>query len=199
MVYLTYYDADIDEEAVAFYDDGRWLNDKYKSNIPIFSPPELKTASIIFLVVNNNSDVSLVGGGTHWSLLVYVREMNVFFQYDSYKSMNKSKAKYVAKTIFGLDKIDIIETNAPQQMNECGVFVLSFVEYLYRKLIKYQEKQVKEQAEKQVEEKARRRTYPKELFEIDSGEIPKGFVMRKKCKDIISGLKKNYDASKAKK
>ncbi|RHZ88236.1 hypothetical protein Glove_25g7 [Diversispora epigaea] len=172
MVYLTYHDADIDEEAVTFYDDGRWLNDKCidlyleylehtivpqerfkadifflrasmtfflsnidKSNISIYSPPELKSASIIFLVVNNNSDVSRAGGGTHWSLLVYVRELKLFFQYDSYKSMNELKAKYVAETIFGLDKVDIIETNAPQQMNdhECGVFVLSFAESIFKK------------------------------------------------------------------
>ncbi|CAG8448921.1 14317_t:CDS:2 [Acaulospora morrowiae] len=231
MPYLTYHDADIDEEAVMLFNDGCWLNDKcidlyleylahtvapeddsekaificsaamtfFLSNLPsgtdlsILVAPQFTSAPVIFSVINNNPDVTVALGGSHWSLMVYVRDMNECLHYDSASGINTNAAKKVAKKLFGIGKVR--NMRVPQQQNatfiainslrlfitsECGLYVLSIAEHIYRKVIKPKDAL----------------KYPKELFEIEFSEIPSGDTMRKNCRGVVATLKKEYDVRK---
>ena len=87
----------------------------------------------IFLTVNNSKEI---GGGSHWSLLVYARHENVGYHMDSSKGTNTSQAKAI------LDKIDqyyishgshapkstLVESRCTQQKNsyDCGPMTMLF-------------------------------------------------------------------------
>ncbi|KAI9274787.1 hypothetical protein BDA99DRAFT_533394 [Phascolomyces articulosus] len=96
-----------------------------RSNIP----NELRSSNVIFFPVNNSHP----GGGTHWSLLVFLRSANSFFYYDSSPWMNENIAKKIMKRItpfLGIPprtrKVQMIRMNGPIQKNgySCGVFVI---------------------------------------------------------------------------
>ncbi|CAG8476723.1 11700_t:CDS:2 [Acaulospora colombiana] len=210
MPYLTYHDADIDEEAVLLFNDGCWLNDKcidlylesviYVPSLPteriliLFDlphqrylthtvtpeAPQFNSASIVLAVINNNPDTTVAQGGTHWSLMIYVRDTNTCFHYDSASGMNTGVAKKVAKRLFGVERV--FNKEAPQQRDE----------HIYRKLVKYEEES------KFSPSNGEEPKYQKELFEVEFDEIPGGDAMRRKCKEIIAVLKREYDIGKGK-
>lgn len=98
-------------------------------------PLKLPEKKLIIFPVNNNEDVNLAEGGSHWSLVVYERNANVFVHHDSSGGMNKMQAKQLFSTIVGFIGGSTLASNAnyqecvdsPQQTNgyDCGVYVIA--------------------------------------------------------------------------
>lgn len=93
-------------------------------------PLKLSDRKLVIFPVNDNDDVSVAEGGSHWSLLAYYRAANVFVHHDSNAQMNKSYATRLFKSVVGyIDSsssakyLDCIGT--PQQTNgyDCGLYV----------------------------------------------------------------------------
>ena len=53
-------------------------------------PLDLPNKRVIFLAINDNFNHT--AGGTHWSFLVYLRDKNGLFHYDSYGNSNSFHA-----------------------------------------------------------------------------------------------------------
>lgn len=92
---------------------------------------------LIFIPLNNNSDPTRVAGGSHWSLLVYVKNLNRFLYYDSMNDNNLSDSKRMASKLAFLqnpkDLRNLVEIKkTPQQKNgyDCGVYVCCLIEYI---------------------------------------------------------------------
>ncbi|KAI4382341.1 hypothetical protein MLD38_008317 [Melastoma candidum] len=49
-------------------------------------PLKLHSRNLVIFPVNNNDDVKLAEGGSHWSLLVFERNANMFVHHDSSKA-----------------------------------------------------------------------------------------------------------------
>jgi sentrin-specific protease 8 len=87
--------------------------------------------------VNDNDDVSVAGGGSHWSLLAYLRDENAFAHFDSAGGRNDAAAARLAKTLADAlmdekKKSPAVtfasgRSGAPRQTNgyDCGVFALA--------------------------------------------------------------------------
>nr|GMD09669.1 NEDD8-specific protease 1 [Ipomoea batatas] len=93
-------------------------------------PLHLSRRKLIIFPINNNSDVNLAEGGTHWSLLAFERNTNVFVHHDSSSGMNKWDAKRVYNAILPYTTTDasyIDYPDTPKQENgyDCGVYVLA--------------------------------------------------------------------------
>ncbi|WCJ41120.1 NEDD8-specific protease 1 [Euphorbia peplus] len=98
-------------------------------------PLKLPEKRLVIFPVNDNNDVNLAEGGSHWSLLAYQRDANVFTHHDSNSSMNKRHAlqlyKVVAKFIgssgAGTHCQYVELTDSPQQVNgyDCGVYIVA--------------------------------------------------------------------------
>ncbi|KAK9168930.1 hypothetical protein Syun_001070 [Stephania yunnanensis] len=99
--------------------------------------PERK---VVLFSVNNNMDVTMAEGGTHWSLLVYDRSANVFVHHDSIAGFNNCHAKRLYKAVAGFmgfsgsapnsQLIEYVDT--PQQINcyDCGLYVTAFAKLI---------------------------------------------------------------------
>eukprot|EP01133_Synstelium_polycarpum_P016660 gene16660-19798_t len=102
--------------------------------------PRIVDKNIVFIPINNNTDPNVVAGGSHWSLLVFVKQANTFYHYDSMRGSNRHAALSVARKLSvllrsGGDKGDVVmleRKQSPQQSNcyDCGLYVLSNVELL---------------------------------------------------------------------
>lgn len=57
---------------------------------------ELAAKELVFFPINDNEDVEVVGGGMHWSLLVWNRGLSKFFYVDSARAMNLQAAALLA-------------------------------------------------------------------------------------------------------
>ncbi|KAK0604106.1 hypothetical protein LWI29_012055 [Acer saccharum] len=96
-------------------------------------PLKLPEKELVIFPVNDNVDVSLAGGGNHWSLLAYERNANVFVHHDSNYGMNGMQARKLFRAVVGYigdsdvaSKAKYVEcTDSPLQMNgyDCGVYV----------------------------------------------------------------------------
>jgi len=106
-----------------------------QSEIGIFLEPlDLSSQKGIFFAVNSQSDPSQAGG-THWSLLVYVKSSKQFLHFDSCKGSNRHEAKILAKKVgtflladdFSLNFLDVEST---QQVNgyDCGIHCIANAE-----------------------------------------------------------------------
>lgn len=105
-------------------------------------PLELKTAlpdftktTHIFLPVNDNHNVAVAEGGSHWSLLLVSIIDGVSFHYDSMSSSNLKDAKLVSHRIgqlLGKPLRFVNLEDSPQQENgsDCGVFVCLLMQHL---------------------------------------------------------------------
>jgi hypothetical protein len=83
--------------------------------------------------VNDNDDVAAAGGGSHWSLLAYLRDENAFAHFDSAGGRNDAAAARLAETLaeaFSLKNSPAFvsgRSGSPRQRNgyDCGVFALA--------------------------------------------------------------------------
>lgn len=100
----------------------------------IISPLKLNEKSVVFVPVSDSSSFQIWdqpgGTGTHWSLLLFVRNANNFYHFDSMGSTNYEHAKTIAKKItpyLGVTyKPSINRVQTPQQVNtvDCGIYML---------------------------------------------------------------------------
>nr|XP_056721877.1 sentrin-specific protease 8 [Euleptes europaea] len=99
-------------------------------------PLKLPQKKAVFLAINDNS--SQAAGGTHWSLLVYIRDKNCFAHYDSHARINSVHARQVAGKLEAFlgkrGRIAFVEEKAPAQQNsyDCGMYVICNTEALSR-------------------------------------------------------------------
>lgn len=95
----------------------------------------LKDQNLIFLPVNDNQDTNIPNGGSHWSLLVYHKNKDIFYHYDSANQYNKNVAKKLYNRIkqwIGTTESAFELRKSPQQKNgnDCGLFVCATAEAL---------------------------------------------------------------------
>ncbi|XP_058081458.1 NEDD8-specific protease 1 [Magnolia sinica] len=102
-------------------------------------PLQLNSKKLIVFTVNDNSDVTQDEGGTHWSLLAFDRDRNVFVHHDSMKGLNGWYAKKLYKTVEKFVGVHgypstacFVECLTPQQTNgyDCGVYVLAITKVI---------------------------------------------------------------------
>lgn len=91
-------------------------------------PATFFTADILFMPIND-SEGSIAGGGSHWSLLVFSRSDCTFRYYDSLCALNLPFANRMALKVrrtLGIVDCDFFEMDSPQQTNgaDCGIWVL---------------------------------------------------------------------------
>ncbi|GAV71358.1 Peptidase_C48 domain-containing protein [Cephalotus follicularis] len=96
-------------------------------------PLRLPDKKLVIFPVNDSIDVSVVEGGSHWSLLAYDRNANVCVHHDSNKGINKWHAMRLFKAVVGslgdsglaCDAEYLECTKSPQQVNgyDCGLYV----------------------------------------------------------------------------
>ncbi|CAJ0832741.1 1143_t:CDS:2 [Entrophospora sp. SA101] len=114
---LSYYDVILYEEDVKLFDDYNWINDQCidfyiePALIYLISNAAVFSSEIFFMIINNNLNVNQPRGGTHWSLLIYVKGLNTFFHFDSCHNMNEKIAKFNALKFSEIikiqDKLDV--------------------------------------------------------------------------------------------
>jgi Ulp1 family protease len=108
----------------------------------------LASCDCIICPINDSDNVATAKGGSHWSLLVYVRNTHggSFFYLDSARhagSKNLANAKQVAKILQPVISPDVlasgnptrfVELECPQQQNgyDCGVYTILFAELVYQ-------------------------------------------------------------------
>ncbi|KAL5581176.1 hypothetical protein UlMin_013618 [Ulmus minor] len=116
-------------------------------------PLNLPDKRLVLFPVNDNNDVSVAAGGSHWSLLVYERKTNLFVHHDSNGGMNKWQARklYNAVSYAATDAKYIDFTDSPQQVNgyDCGLYVTAIARVI---CLWYNEHKNDEQVEDNVED-----------------------------------------------
>lgn len=110
-----------------------WLqNCPDEESIKTFIEPlNLPSKKLVIFPVNNNEDLTLAEGGSHWSLLAFHRAVNVFIHHDSMLTSNSSYSKRLYASMVGFvggsdSDISYQEFKSfPQQENgyDCGLFV----------------------------------------------------------------------------
>ena len=91
-------------------------------------PLGLSSKRAVMWALNNCGSLE-APGGSHWSLLVFVRDPKTFYHLDSSAGMNTLVAKDMARKaakLVGVEQASVIEMNVEQQSNghDCGVFLL---------------------------------------------------------------------------
>ncbi|KAF2740519.1 cysteine proteinase [Polyplosphaeria fusca] len=100
--------------------------------------PNFSSTTHIFLPINDNRDVNLAEGGSHWSLLLVSIIDGVSFHYDSLAPSNDPDARSTSaklEILLGRKLRFIHMDDSPQQENgsDCGVFVCLLMRYLLMK------------------------------------------------------------------
>ncbi|KAF2474573.1 cysteine proteinase [Lindgomyces ingoldianus] len=100
--------------------------------------PNFSKTTHIFLPINDNRDVNLAEGGSHWSLLLVSIIDGVSFHYDSLAPCNDMEARNTSAKLEVLlgKKLGFIHmSDSPQQENgsDCGVFVCLLMKHLLLK------------------------------------------------------------------
>ncbi|CAA7025045.1 unnamed protein product [Microthlaspi erraticum] len=101
-------------------------------------PLKLRDSDVLIFPVNNNGNVELAEGGSHWSLLVYYKDANTFFHHDSFMGVNRWEAKQLSKAISPFvsdgdgDAAYRERSDTPQQKNgyDCGVYALAVAQVI---------------------------------------------------------------------
>lgn len=103
-------------------------------------PLEVARKSVLFFPVNNEQ---LTSEGTHWSLLVYSRNENTFFSFDSAQNSNLNNRSTnqlvkVLKKAFGCPGAEVVHHSCHQQSNDynCGICILAYTEKICHHFIK---------------------------------------------------------------
>lgn len=97
--------------------------------------PNFNKTTHIFLPINDNRNVGLAEGGSHWSLLLVSIIDGVAFHYDSLSSANFGEARLATRKmseILGRNLRFLNLEDSPQQENgsDCGVFVCILMRHL---------------------------------------------------------------------
>ncbi|KAJ4138345.1 hypothetical protein NW768_002168 [Fusarium equiseti] len=97
--------------------------------------PDFSKVTHVFLPINDNRNVSVAEGGSHWSLLLVSTLDGVAFHYDSLGGANYSEANVATRklaNILGRPLRFINLEDCPQQENgsDCGVFVCLLMRHL---------------------------------------------------------------------
>ncbi|KAF4126972.1 sentrin-specific protease 8 [Geosmithia morbida] len=97
--------------------------------------PDFSKTTHIFLPINDNRNVSMAEGGSHWSLLVVSALDGRAFHYDSMGGANTSEAKLATARMQNVLRRRLEFENlrdTPQQENgsDCGVFVCIIMRHL---------------------------------------------------------------------
>lgn len=100
---------------------------------------KLDRKEVILLAINDNQELDLYGGGTHWSLLAFFKGDDTtegkFVHYDSAGGSNNRYAQHLtdllSKGLLG-KHVEVIVQPSPQQVNgwDCGVYVLGVAKCL---------------------------------------------------------------------
>lgn len=92
---------------------------------------DLYNKEVIIFPVNDSQVLNQVGG-THWSLLIYIKASNCYYHYDSLGNSNFNSAKTIASKVTaymrgGDGPLNIVDLVGPRQLNtyDCGVYGLS--------------------------------------------------------------------------
>ncbi|XP_010874017.1 sentrin-specific protease 8 [Esox lucius] len=97
-------------------------------------PLGLATRRWVFLAVNDNSNQT--AGGSHWSLLLFCRDVGRFGHYDSQSGGNSLHARLIATKLepfLGPGRhMPVVEEPCPPQQNsyDCGMYVICNAEAL---------------------------------------------------------------------
>ncbi|KAK9767366.1 hypothetical protein K7432_002903 [Basidiobolus ranarum] len=81
-------------------------------------PKDLPQRQLLFIPINDNTSEGV--GGSHWSLMVFHRNSNTFYYYDSIRDLNLKHAEHTAKKfthILGLKDAQFKAMETPQQSN----------------------------------------------------------------------------------
>eukprot|EP00743_Colponemidia_sp_Colp-15_P010550 GILK01011632.1.p1 GENE.GILK01011632.1~~GILK01011632.1.p1 ORF type:complete len:225 (+),score=23.80 GILK01011632.1:53-727(+) len=109
---------------------------------------DLPAKDYVLMPLNDNCNPSLAAGGSHWSLLLYVRQQDAFFHFDSASSHNASVAAAVSKRFYPYlcDQCErdhrascrnFTTVVGPQQTNcyDCGMYTLACSEHVADQLV----------------------------------------------------------------
>lgn len=96
-------------------------------------PLHLSEKELVLFPVNDNENVNTAEGGSHWSLLAYYRNANLFVHHDSCRCLNSEPAKKLYKAVVGYvglsgsgSEARFLEyADSPKQVNgyDCGLYV----------------------------------------------------------------------------
>ncbi|CDK24889.1 unnamed protein product [Kuraishia capsulata CBS 1993] len=106
--------------------------------------PPMERASFVFLPVNDNDDVELAEGGSHWSLVVASIPDNTCFVFDSMTLANESESLTLInrfEAYMGQKYKVRANMPTPQQINgsDCGIMVLQTTALLLARLLNSEE------------------------------------------------------------
>lgn len=102
----------------------------------LITPLDLQSKSYIIIPINDASRVDTLGG-THWSLLLYIKDQQSYYYFDSLHSHNYKHAQVVANKVSKYlsacsqkPTLSIEQVPVPQQNNtfDCGIYVLLFTD-----------------------------------------------------------------------
>ncbi|KAJ1962564.1 hypothetical protein GGI12_002583 [Dipsacomyces acuminosporus] len=119
-------------------------NENDTGNLQMILPQDICLKELILIPINNSTQTDNHSSeGTHWSLLVYVKQAKGFHYFDSLTNRNLHHARATKDNLgtflFGWQSQDlpISVHSCPQQENnsDCGVFVILFVDLLARRYV----------------------------------------------------------------
>lgn len=109
----------------------------------ILDPLGFSAKSLALFAVNNNSDVAIAGGGSHWSLCAYTRADNTLRHFDSHWGTNEgaSRALYAALDPTLPPGAALTQAPCPPQQNgyDCGMAVLALTRALCERFVAAQD------------------------------------------------------------
>eukprot|EP00742_Colponemidia_sp_Colp-10_P008775 GILJ01009526.1.p1 GENE.GILJ01009526.1~~GILJ01009526.1.p1 ORF type:complete len:279 (+),score=35.27 GILJ01009526.1:94-930(+) len=109
----------------------------------VLMPLKLESRDLIFFPVNNNVDMQ-GEGGSHWSLIVFIKATRTFHSFDSLQGSNREPSRVLYEKLSAfLTSIDVpgpfefVIEATPQQINssDCGVYVIAIAEELLRRYL----------------------------------------------------------------
>ncbi|KAK9840308.1 hypothetical protein WJX74_007279 [Apatococcus lobatus] len=99
----------------------------------ITQPLQLDQRQLILFPINNNPEVNVANGGSHWSLMTYERNRSVFSHFTSMAGANDHPAQSLASRMKSLLRdpgATWCVATTPQQKNgdDCGVYTAAMAE-----------------------------------------------------------------------
>lgn len=107
----------------------------------IIAPLNLNDKSFIIIPVCDAPGI-MVEAGTHWSLILFVRELQSFFYFDSIGMSNFQAAEKIVRKVSNYLRLpttsnSIITVKTPQQNNtvDCAIYVILITDLIVKKII----------------------------------------------------------------